>query len=103
MVFTLKSKGSPVILGIIGQPTLGGPFLSPIFYNTLFQKYRLPFVYIPFDVKKESLKNLITTMRLTDVVSLNVTVPFKETVIPFLGFLDKSAKGPNSVNLILKK
>lgn len=89
------------LFGIIGKPLDHSP--SPRLYNTFFKKQHLDCRYLPFQVEKKYLKNLLLCMKLCDVYGLNVTTPFKEAVIPFLDGLDKSSKVSGAVNTIVRK
>lgn len=89
------------LYGIIGKPLDRSP--SPQFYNAYFKKKGLECRYLPFQVEAKHLKNLILCMKLCDVYGLNVTIPFKEKVIPFLDGLDRSAKMCGAVNTIVRK
>ncbi len=101
MVYQNKNGETPQLLGIIGNPIKHS--LSADLYNHFFKRAGLPYVYLPFQLEQKSLKNLITTLRLMDVESLNVTIPFKEAIVPYLDRLDQSAAGPQTVNLIVRK
>src|SRR3990167_4576711 len=84
-----RPKKSMKLLGIIGKPVERS--LSPAIYNSIFKKTGLPWRYLPFQVEKTHLKNLIVCMKLVDLCGLNITVPYKEAVLPFLDRLDSSA------------
>ena len=89
------------LFGIIGKPLDCSP--SPKIYNAVFKKRSLPCRYLPFQVAPKHLKNLILCMKLVDVEGLNVTIPYKEAVIPFLDGLDKSAELCGAVNTIVRR
>lgn len=89
------------LYGIIGKPLDQSP--SPKFYNALFKNLGLECRYLPFQVEKKHLKNLVLVMKLVDVYGLNVTIPYKEAVIPFLDGLDQSARLCGAVNTIVRK
>jgi len=89
------------LFGIIGKPLGTSP--SPKLYNAFFKKHNLDCRYLPFQVEKKYLKNLLLCMKLVDVYGLNVTTPFKEAVISFLDGLDKSARVSGAVNTIVRK
>lgn len=89
------------LYGIIGKALDHSP--SPKIYNEAFKKLGLGGRYLPFQVEKRYLKNLILCMKLVDVAGLNVTIPFKEAVVPFLDQLDPSARRCGSVNTIVRK
>ena len=89
------------LLGIIGKPVERS--LSPAIYNSIFKKTGLPWRYLPFQVEKNHLKNLIVCMKLVDLCGLNITVPYKEAVLPFLDRLDSSAQKSGAVNTIVRR
>lgn len=89
------------IFGLIGKPIHHSP--APKIFNAVFKKLNLAHRYLPFQVEKEHLKNLILCMKLVDVHGLNVTIPYKESVLPFLDSLDVSAKQSGAVNTIVRR
>lgn len=89
------------LLGIIGEPVEKS--LSPEIYNSIFKKTGLAWRYLPFQVEKNHLKNLIVCMKLVDLCGLNVTVPYKTAVLPFLDRLDSSARTSGAVNTIVRR
>lgn len=89
------------LYGIIGKPL--DHSLSPKFFNALFKKFRMECRYLPFQVERVHLKNLIACMKLVDVYGLNVTAPYKEAVIPFLDGLTEAAKKCGAVNTIVRR
>ncbi len=85
-------------MGIIGNP-LEHSF-SPLIYNTLFQKTGYNGVYLPFEVSGKEMKEVLSGLQVLGFVGWNVTMPFKEIVIPFLDELSDEVKICRSVNLI---
>ena len=53
-------------------------------------------------LEKDEIKKLISNVREEKIHGLNVTVPFKKTVIPFLDELSDEARNSQSVNTIYK-
>lgn len=94
-------KDTIKLLGIIGKPL--DHSLSPKIFNQIFKKLKLPYRYLPFQVDKKHLKNLIVCMKLVDVEGLNITTPYKKAVIPFLDYLDPFAKKCGAINTIVRK
>jgi shikimate dehydrogenase len=54
-------------------------------------------------LKGDGIEQLILDLREEKIHGLNVTVPFKKTVIPFLDVLSEEARHAESVNTIYKK
>jgi shikimate dehydrogenase len=86
---------------VIGNPIEHS--LSPLIHNHWMKKYRLvESVYKKRKVEEKDLKNIIKEIREDEIVGVNVTVPFKKLIIPFLDKLDFSAKETQSVNTLFK-
>lgn len=87
--------------GLIGFP-LSHSF-SQKYFSEKFQKLGLAayrYDLFPIDTI-DSFSKLITNN--PNLVGLNVTIPYKESVIPFLDELDETAKAVRAVNTILIK
>lgn len=89
------------LLGIIGHPVAHS--LSPLMHNRAAGLIGLDCVYAAFDVPPQNLKEAITGMRGLGLKGLNVTVPHKEKVIPFLDRLDEEAALIGAVNTVTLK
>jgi len=86
---------------VIGNPI--GHSLSPIIHNYWMKKYKLMnSVYEKREVKENDLKKVIEEIRRDEVVGVNITVPFKKLIIPFLDKLDFIAEETQSVNTLFK-
>lgn len=86
------------ILGIIGYPI--GHTLSPLMHNTAIKELGLDYIYLSFEVKKENIALAIGGLKGLGIGGINVTIPHKESVIPYLDILDDSAKLISAVNTI---
>lgn len=92
-------SGTTRICGIIGDPI--GHSMSPVMHNAAFEETGIDYLYIPFRVKKEELGKAIAGMRALNIRGLNVTIPHKVAVIPFLDELDPLAQRIGAVNTIV--
>lgn len=90
--------GKTRVYGVIGDPIEHS--LSPILHNAAFSYLKLDSVFLAFQVKKENVENAMQGMRALDIHGLNVTMPHKSAVIPFLDEVDQTAKTLNAVNTI---
>ncbi len=63
----------------------------------------MDYVYVPFKVKKEELGQAIQGMRALNICGLNVTIPHKIAVIPFLDEIDPLAEKIGAVNTIVNE
>ena len=55
------------------------------------------------ELEKNNIAKIISDIRENKINGINVTVPFKKDVIPFLDGMSDIAKATNSVNTIYKK
>ena len=85
---------------VIGNPI--DHSLSPRLHNYWFKENNIDAVYEKKQVKENDIKGIISEMRNDKIDGINVTVPFKKSVIPFLDELDNLAKKTQSVNTIYK-
>ena len=83
--------------GLIGYP-LGHSF-SKNFFNEKFTSEQINAEYVNFEIPsiKEFPKIIVET---PELAGLNVTIPYKEQVIPFLDSLDQDAASIGAVNVI---
>jgi shikimate dehydrogenase len=91
-------SGKTKICGVIGDPI--EHTMSPVMHNTAFSKLGLDYVYVAFRVKAAELKQAVAGMRSLNITGLNVTIPHKVSIIPFLDKLDPLAEKIGAVNTI---
>jgi len=86
---------------VIGNPI--DHSLSPKLHNYWIKKYKIDAVYEKKLLNNNEIEDLIFNVREEKFHGINVTVPFKKMVIPFLDELSEEAKISQSVNTIYKK
>ena len=91
-------SGSSRVFGIIGHPVRHT--LSPAMQNAAMQACGIDGVFVPFDVQPERLGEAVAGMRSLGIRGVNVTIPHKTGVIPYLDGLDESAEAAGAVNTI---
>lgn len=83
--------------GLLGHP-LGHSF-SRTYFNQKFEAEKINAQYLNFDIP--SIKDIKSILKENpDLNGLNVTIPYKEQVIPFLDDLDEDARLIGAVNVI---
>jgi len=92
-------SGKTRVCGVIGDPI--EHTMSPVMHNTAFNELGLDYIYIAFRVPREELGKAIAGMRALSITGLNVTIPHKVSVIPYLDKLDPLAKKIGAVNTIV--
>lgn len=91
--------GTTKICGIIGDPI--EHTMSPVMHNAAFRHLGLDCVYLPFRVGKEAVGRAIEGVKALNIRGLNVTIPHKTAVIPYLDGLDPMAERMGAVNTIV--
>lgn len=87
------------ILGVIGHPIKHT--FSPFIHNKAAQILDLDMLYLPFDVPPSSLKDALKGMIALGLKGFNVTIPHKESIIPYLHHLSEEASIVGSINTIV--
>ena len=89
------------LAGIIGHPVAHS--LSPDFQEAAFAHCGLDVRYERWDTPLESLKERVAWLRDPSVVGANVTIPYKEAVIPLLDELGGLSARIGAVNTIVNR
>lgn len=93
--------GKTKIFGIFGYPV--EHTLSPFMHNAAFEALGLDYCYIPFSVRPEDLNISVGAIKALNIRGVNITIPHKETIIPYLDELDREAELIGAVNTVLNK
>ena len=91
----------PQRLGIIGHPI--GHSISPVFQQAGLDAIGFDGVYQPWDVAPDGVGEFVAGLRAPGTLGINVTVPHKEAVIPFLDEVDDWASTAGAVNTIVNR
>jgi len=83
---------------VIGNPIEHS--LSPKLHNYWIKENKIDAVYEKKKLDKNNLKSIISEVKKEKISGVNVTVPFKKLVIPFLDELSPEANQTKSVNTI---
>lgn len=90
--------GKTLVYGIIGNPVAHS--FSPAMHNSAMRELGINGVYVPFCPPPERLGEAVAGIRALGIAGVNVTVPYKEAVIPYLDELTGEAKMYGAVNTI---
>ena len=83
---------------VIGNPIEHS--LSPKLHNHWLKENNIEAIYDKKKLNENELKSIISEVKDEKINGINVTVPFKKAVIPFLDELSPEAKDTQSVNTI---
>ncbi|MCP4809636.1 MAG: shikimate dehydrogenase [Proteobacteria bacterium] len=93
-------SGRTRIFGLVGHPVRHS--LSPAMHTALFQRLGLDAVYVAFDVDPRRADQVADAIRTLDLVGVNLTVPFKERVLPHLDHVTLAAREAGAVNVVIQ-
>ena len=85
--------------GVIGYPLKHS--LSPLIHNYAIQKLNLDASYQKIEIQPEQFKRSIAELKKSEISGFNVTIPFKEWIIPFADDIDADAAALGAVNTII--
>ena len=83
---------------VIGDPIAHS--LSPFMHETWFDEHGIDAAYIPIHVEPAHLEKSFEAMKTLGISGFNITLPHKQSIVPFLGSLDDSAMQMNAVNTV---
>ena len=86
---------------VIGNPIEHS--LSPKLHNHWFEKNNINAIYNKKQINESDIKDIISELRNEKIDGINVTVPFKQSIIPFVDELSAEANNAQSVNTIYKE
>ena len=86
---------------VIGNPIQHS--LSPELHNHWIKENNINGIYDKKQINQNDIEEIINDVKKGKIEGINVTVPFKKTVITFLDELSPLAKETQSVNTIFKK
>ncbi len=91
-------KATTDIYGIFGHPVKHS--LSPDMHNGAFNALGLNSVYVAFDIDPENIEEAARAIRVMGIKGINITIPHKQTIIPYLDEVSPDAKLTGAVNTI---
>ncbi|MBJ9988069.1 MULTISPECIES: shikimate dehydrogenase [Paenibacillus] len=94
----LKHTGE-LLLGVIGDPIAHSK--SPVMHKAALAALGIPGAYVPMRVSREQVGTALEGIKALGFRGINVTIPHKLEVIPFLNELDETALKIGAVNTIV--
>jgi len=86
---------------VIGNPIEHS--LSPKLHNYWIKKNNIDAIYEKKKINESDIKEIVSEVRKGKIDGINVTTPFKTSVIPFIDELSVQAKEAHSVNTIYRE
>ena len=83
---------------VIGNPIEHS--LSPVLHNWVFKSLNIQAEYTKIRVEEKYLSEIVAKVKNDELDGFNVTIPYKESIIPYLDTLDESAETIAAVNCV---
>ncbi|WP_027417707.1 shikimate dehydrogenase [Aneurinibacillus terranovensis] len=97
----MEINSRTIFTGLFGHPV--GHSLSPLMHNRAFEVLGLNYRYGAFDIHSSQLESAVAGIRSLGLRGVNVTVPYKVDVIPYLDEIDEEARLIGAVNTIVNE
>jgi shikimate dehydrogenase len=92
-------SGRTRLLGVIGHPIAHS--LSPRMHNAAFAADGADYVYVAMDIRPGNLPVAVAGLAALEFVGFNVTMPYKEEILPLVDGLDETARLAGAVNTVV--
>lgn len=79
-----------------------GHSVSPQIHNSIFKETSLDADYQLYEIKREELCNIKDFMLRNSLSGVNVTIPYKQEIMPFLDEVSSEARKIGAVNTVLR-
>ena len=76
---------------------------SPAMHTRVLQRLGIDGVYVPFQVRADRLADAVAGLKALHVAGANVTVPYKEAIMPYVDRLDEEASAIGALNTIVRE
>ncbi len=86
------------LVGLLGASL--GHSVSPAMHNRVYREMGLDYLYLPVEVSAENLPLVFNAMKKMNFAGCNVTIPYKEAIIPLLDEVDPVAAKIGAVNTV---
>ncbi len=75
---------------------------SPAMFSRVIRKHGVNGAYVPFNVAPDKIGQAIQSLRTLNMAGANVTVPYKEAIIPYMNVMSEGANIIGAVNTIVR-
>ncbi len=75
---------------------------SPAMFSVVLKRVGIKGAYVPFKVAPEQIGEALQSIRILNIAGANITVPYKESVIPYLDILSEGANIIGAINTIVR-
>ncbi len=87
--------------GIIGNPLIHSK--SPHIFNSYFKKFNINSEYVLIENTYENIELLMKSIKERNILGFNVTIPYKESIMKYLDYIDEAAIKIGAVNCVINE
>ncbi|SEA59947.1 shikimate dehydrogenase [Pseudobutyrivibrio sp. ACV-2] len=95
----MNPTGTTKLICLLGNPVSHS--ISPAMHNTAFDELSLDYSYMAFGVDEDKFADAVNGLKAIGCAGFNLTMPFKNAIIPFLDEMDSAASLSHSVNTVV--
>lgn len=88
-------------LGVLGEKL--PHTYSPIINKRIMELINVEGAYKKFELPKGNMDKFINAIKILDIRGFNITIPYKEVVIPFLDSISEEARNIGAVNTVVNR
>ena len=97
----MKIDGYTRLAAVVANPIKHS--ISPFIHNSAFQATETNGVYLAWEVKSTDLSETVANIRRYRMFGINLSMPYKEQVIPYLDQLSEEARLIGAVNTVVNQ
>ncbi|MFC3928483.1 shikimate dehydrogenase [Streptococcus caprae] len=97
----MKIDGHTRLAAVLATPIKHS--ISPFIHNTGFEKTGVNGVYVAWDVPESEVEESLKNIHRYDMFGVNISMPYKQTVIPFMDELTEAASLIGAVNTVINR
>ena len=97
----MKIDGYTRMAAVIAHPIRHS--ISPFIHNLAYELTATNAAYLAWDIAEEDLESTVSQIRKLDMIGANISMPFKQKVLPYLDEVDEMALKIGSVNTIVHR
>lgn len=76
---------------------------SPDLHITMLRRYGISATYVPFAIQPDKIEKAVQGLKALNISGANVTVPYKEKIIPFLDEISEVAHSIGAINTLVHR
>ena len=97
----MKIDGYTRLVAVVANPIKHS--ISPFIHNAAFEQTGVNGVYVAWEISQDDLKATVENIRRYDMFGINLSMPYKQAVIPFLDELTPAAQMIGAVNTVVNQ